>query len=158
MIALNLGYKKNKLSKTTMHSMHPEICLISEKGVGIDPRSVSCMIFKEKCFSCYIFLSDQVSFTCWDIGQYVNCNYLLTRLRRHQCWNNLIVLIKSFLYMTKKSREKFNYLENEKSFQGEMKSIFPIFKGFSVAKNCLRPEIASVRILISCITTVYSRN
>ena len=29
---------------------------------------------------------------------------------------NLILLIKPFLYMTKKSSQKFKYLENEKSF------------------------------------------
>ena len=29
---------------------------------------------------------------------------------------NLIFLIMSFLYMTKKSRQKLEYLENEKSF------------------------------------------
>ena len=29
---------------------------------------------------------------------------------------NLIFLIKTFLYMTKKSRQKLKYLENEKSF------------------------------------------
>ena len=35
----------------------------------------------------------------------------------------LTFLIKWFCYMTKKSRQKFKYLENEKSFSGEMKSI-----------------------------------
>ena len=42
--------------------------------------------------------------------------------------------------MTKNSRQKFKYLENEKSFQGEMKSICIFFKGLSVAKSCLRPD------------------
>ena len=39
--------------------------------------------------------------------------------------------------------EKFTYLENGKSFKGELKIIFHHFKGFkgtSVAKNCLRPD------------------
>ena len=53
-----------------------------------------------------------------------------------------IYLIKLFLYMTKEPREKPRYLENEKSVEGEIKSIFIIFKGLSVAKNCLRPESA----------------
>ena len=48
-----------------------------------------------------------------------------------------------------KVKEKFKYLEN---------NIFIIFKGLSVAKNCLRPESAPVKIVISCIKTVYSRN
>ena len=33
--------------------------------------------------------------------------------------------------MTKKSTQKFKYLENEKSFYGEIKSIFHISKGLS---------------------------
>ena len=56
---------------------------------------------------------------------------------------NLIFLIKPFRYMTKKSRQKLKYLENERSFWGEIqKTFFIIFKGLLVAKNCLRPDIA----------------
>ena len=44
--------------------------------------------------------------------------------------------------MTKKSRQKFKYLEKEKSFYREIKAFFIIFKLFSVAQNCLRPESA----------------
>ena len=40
---------------------------------------------------------------------------------------NLIFLIKPFFYMTEKSRQKFKYLENENSFQDEIKSIFHHF-------------------------------
>ena len=40
---------------------------------------------------------------------------------------NLIFLIKPFRYMTKKSRQKLKYLENENSFWGEIKSIFDHF-------------------------------
>ena len=54
--------------------------------------------------------------------------------------NNLIFLIKPFLYMTRKSRQKLKYLGNQKSFQGEIKSFAIIFKRFSVSKNFLRPE------------------
>ena len=41
---------------------------------------------------------------------------------------NQIFLIKPFSYMTKKSRQKFKYPENEKSFSSEIKSIFYLFK------------------------------
>ena len=44
--------------------------------------------------------------------------------------------------MTKKPRQKFKYLENEKSFYDEIKSIFHHFKGLLVDNNCLRPESA----------------
>ena len=40
---------------------------------------------------------------------------------------NLIFLITPFFYMTKKWRQNFKYLEKEKSFQGEIKSIFHYF-------------------------------
>ena len=36
---------------------------------------------------------------------------------------NIILIIKPFLYKTRKSRQ-FKYLENEKSFQGEIKRVF----------------------------------
>ena len=39
----------------------------------------------------------------------------------------IIFLIKPFCYMTKKSRQKFKYLENKKSFWGEIKSLFHHF-------------------------------
>ena len=37
---------------------------------------------------------------------------------------NFVFLIKSFSHMTKNLGQKFKYLENESSFQGETKSIF----------------------------------
>ena len=40
---------------------------------------------------------------------------------------NLSFLIKPFSYMTRKSRQKFKYFENEKRFYGEIKSIFHPF-------------------------------
>ena len=49
---------------------------------------------------------------------------------------NLIILIKPFFYMRKKSRQKLRYLENEKSFLGEIKSIFHHFlRAFSYQKS-----------------------
>ena len=44
--------------------------------------------------------------------------------------------------MTKKSRQKYKYFENKKSFYVEYKPFFIIFNKLSVAKNCLRPESA----------------
>ena len=53
-----------------------------------------------------------------------------------------INFIKPFFYMTKKSRQKFKYLENEKSFKGETRGIFQHFK-----ELCLKlfqlPQFAS---------------
>ena len=50
-----------------------------------------------------------------------------------------------FFYMIKKSKQKFKYLENDKSFYGEIKSIFIIFKRLPIAKNCLRSETVLLR-------------
>ena len=75
------------------------------------------MTFQEKFFLCYIPGCDVINFEI-----------------------NFIFLIKPFFYMTKKSRQKFKYLEKENGFQGEIKSIFHHFKGDSVAKSCLRPD------------------
>ena len=47
--------------------------------------------------------------------------------------------------MTKKLRQKFKYIENKKSFWGEIKAFFIIFKELSIAKNCLRPESAPLK-------------
>ena len=46
-----------------------------------------------------------------------------------------------YFYMTKKARQKIKYLENMKE-----KAFFIIFKGLSIAKNCLRRESAPLRI------------
>ena len=54
--------------------------------------------------------------------------------------NNLIFLIKPLLHMTRKSRQKEKYLQNQKSLQGEIKIFLIIFKRFSVSKSFLRPE------------------
>ena len=54
----------------------------------------------------------------------------------------MIFLIKPFCHMTKKSRQKFKYLENKKSFWGEIKKNFSsLVKSFQLP-NCLRPDSA----------------
>ena len=56
--------------------------------------------------------------------------------------NLIFLMTKKFCYMTKKTRQKFKYLENERAFDVKLKAFFIIFKGFSATKNCLRPESA----------------
>ena len=43
----------------------------------------------------------------------------------------------------KKTRQKWKHLENEKSFQSRIKSVFHHFKELSVTKSCLRPKSSS---------------
>ena len=48
---------------------------------------------------------------------------------------DLTFLVKAFFYMTKKSRQKLEYLENKKSFLGGIKCIFhKCLKAFSRQK------------------------
>ena len=55
---------------------------------------------------------------------------------------HLAFRIKQFCPMTKKSRKKLKYLENEKSFWGEIKRIFLSFlKGFQLQKIVSDPIV-----------------
>ena len=58
---------------------------------------------------------------------------------------NFTFLIKSFSFVTKNSRQTFNYLQNEKTFKVKQKAFFIIFKGISLTKNCLWPESAPLK-------------
>ena len=63
----------------------------SENGLEIVSPQLF-VSFQEKCFSCYIRLTDQISlsivaFTSWDIGQYLYSHCLFPRLWRHKFWN-----------------------------------------------------------------------
>ena len=69
-----------------------------------------------------------IAFTSWDIGQNVYCNSLLPGCDVKNSEISLIFLIKLFFDMIENSRQKFKYLENEKRFYGEIKSIFHHFK------------------------------
>ena len=63
-IALILAYNKNKLYKTLDYwSRNMFNFEFLEKYLGIVSHRILYMVFQEKCFSCYIFLTDQVSFS-----------------------------------------------------------------------------------------------
>ena len=63
---------------------------------------ILCMIFQEKCFSSYMLLADQISlpdclYFLRDIGQYVYCDCLLSRMWKLTDFEiNLIFIIKPF--------------------------------------------------------------
>ena len=57
-----------------------------------------------------------VTFTSWDIGQYVYSNYLLSSLWRHKFWNWALLSDEAFFFPIKKQGKKYNYLKNENSF------------------------------------------
>ena len=115
-----------------LKAIDPEICLILTFK-----RRVCLYDFQGKCFLFYILSTDQISLSdClyfwwhWAIRvlQLFVSQVITSKL-------NLIFLIKSFFYMTKKSRQKFKYLENKNIFSGEIKSIFHNFQmAFSFQK------------------------
>ena len=103
------------------------------EGLGLVLHHILCMIFQEKYFSCYILLAHQISLSdCLYFSRYWAICVLHLFVNQADIRNleiKLIFLIKPLRYMTKKSRQKFKYLENEKSLWGEKKAFFFFFKG-----------------------------
>ena len=100
----------------------------------IDPKICSILIFQERvweqflhhilciCFSvCLSLLLEMLGSLCIAIVCFPGCDVINFEI-------NLIFLIMSFVYMTKKLKQKLKYLENEKSFQGAIKNIFDHFQ------------------------------
>ena len=104
---------------------------------------ILCMTFQEKYFLCYILLAGDTSLSdCLQMLLEILGNIFITIVCFPGCdvinfGISFIFLIMPFFYMTKKSRQKFKYRENKKSFQDAIKSIL---KGFSISKNCLKLE------------------
>ena len=148
MIALNLAYNKNKLSKTLEYYSYIRSLLIFQKRVWDQ-------FFQEKCFSCYILLTGQISLSyCLYVSRYWTIYvlqlyvlqlltiYVLTRLWRHKTWN----LSRRFATWPKSQDKNLNILRTKRAYELKLKVIFIIFNGFSVAKICLRPESMSLRL------------
>ena len=74
-----------------------------------------------------------VAFTSWDIGQYVCCNWLLTRLWRQKSWNNTY-LSNQFAFSTwpKSQYKNLNILRTKRVFKKKHKVFFIIFKRLSL--------------------------
>ena len=102
-----------------------------EKALGIASPAQFLYDFSRKINSYYILLTEKnfivrlplllglLGNTYIAIDCFPGCDVINFEI-------NLASLIKPFLYMAKKSRQKFKYLENEKSFQ-KTKSIFHHF-------------------------------
>ena len=98
------------------------------KGLGIVSQQILCMIFQKMLLMLYsinwpnviiwlsllleILSNMWIAIDCWP-----GCDIIDFEI-------SPIFITKPFLYITKKSRQKFKYLEKEKSFKGEIKSIF----------------------------------
>ena len=101
----------------------PEICTILSFQKRVQKQffhHISSMTFQEKCFSCYyILLTDQISLSCCLVKLLGNMCIAIVYFPRCDVINyeiNVIFSIRPFFYIIKKSRQKFKYLENEKSY------------------------------------------
>ena len=124
----------------------------SEKDLELFLRYILYMIFQKKNFFFMLYSLNWPNFIAW-LSLFLNIfgTICVTVVCLPGCdvinfQIILIFLIKPFCYKTKKSKEKLKYLENEKSYSGEKKAFFIIFKGLSVVKNFLRPESASLKL------------
>ena len=76
-------------------------------------------------FYCLTKFHCLVAFTSWDIGQYVNCDCLLTRMWRQKFWNYSYLFNQAiFSTWTKSHDKKLDILRTESAFKMKKKTIF----------------------------------
>ena len=111
------------------------------------PCLIFCMIFKQKYFSCYVLLTN-----------FNYSNFIVWLLFFHKILGHICIIIICFsvcdvinfeiklsyqvffLYDQKSLNKYLNIFRTKRVFEMRWKVFFIIFKGFSVAKDCLRPE------------------
>ena len=132
-IVLSLDYNKNKLYKTSDCWSRDTLNFdFLRKVSGNSFTTRFCVwLFKKNVFCVIIYYLSKfhwlIVFISWDIGHSLYCSCLFSKLWRHKSWDQPYLPNQFFFYMTKNSRQKLKYLRNEKSFYGEIKSIFHPF-------------------------------
>ena len=112
-----------------------------------------CIIFHKKCFSCYILLTDQISLShCLYFSKYwAICVLRLFFNQLVKSWDlklALSFLSSRFATWPKSQYKNVNILRKKGAFVVKQKAFFIIFKGLSVAKNCIRPERGPFLIIL----------
>ena len=126
---------------------------IFQKGSGTSFYSTFCAIFFKKNISCYILLTDQISFSdCLYFSKYlamyiVNVSFPVCDIKNFEIY--LSFLINRFPTWPR-SQNKISKLETA---LGAIKSIFYHFQRYSAARNVLRSESAP---LIKCRRGCFS--
>ena len=112
-----LKYIESKLQTTWFYLISS---VFWKTGLELASLPHFCMIFEEKYFSCYILLTDQISLSgCINFVRYWTVRVL--QLFFNQVVTPLILKLTlcfqltRFFYRAKKSRQKFKYLDIEKS-------------------------------------------
>ena len=110
------------------------------------------MIFQEKCFCCVLLIGQTFSDFLYFPWYWSICvlHLLVSQIVKSQILKSAFPVFRN----DQKAKTKFKYLEKEKSFQGEIKNI--IFKGISFAKNCLKPDSRSLRMLYQLKITLHN--
>ena len=119
------------------------------------------MIFLEKIFSYCILLTDQIPLSdCLYFSRYWEICVLQLFVNQAVTPQNLKLnfLFKPFRYMTKKSRQKLEYLENEKSFWCEIKSIFHHFQRAFSCQRLSQTWECAFNFKISGVITWFINN
>ena len=113
-------FKKKKRSGTS---------LLASCSVWFLKKNICPVMFyyQTKCHSLF-------AFTLWDIGKYVYCNCLLTKLWRHLFWNYPYLSNQAVFSRWLKNQFKLTkYLENEKKLSKWNKKHFSsIFNGLTL--------------------------
>ena len=126
-IPLKLAYNEKKLYKTLDYWSRDMVNLdFLGKRLGIVSPLHSVYEFSKKCFLCSINWPNFIIWLPFLFGILGNMCIAIVCFTGFYIINfelNLIFLINPFFYKTKKSRQKFKYLENERNFYGEIKSI-----------------------------------
>ena len=117
-----------------LQSIDPEISSIQifqERVWEEFLEHILCMIFQEKCVSCYILPTGNISLPdrLYFLRYWSKCvlQLFVNLVVTLQFLKLTLPLNEAVFFMTKKSKQKCKYLENEKSFKREIKSIFQHF-------------------------------
>ena len=116
--------------KTELLLLHIKLFKKLKRSLKLVSQPHFLHIFLKKSISIMIFywltkFHCLVAFTSWDIGQYMYCNCLLTRLWRHKFWNQIYLSNKvTFSIWPKNSNKNSNkiiksnkgYLSSSKGF------------------------------------------
>ena len=118
-------------------SCRPLAILKNKQGSGTNPLSQFLHNFWRNFFFLVMYYTFTkfhclVAFTLWDIGQYLYCNCLLTRLHVMNFEINLTFLIKPFFLHDQKVMIKLDYLQQKELLRWNKKHFFIIFKGLSM--------------------------
>ena len=132
-IPFNLAYNKDKLYKTLDYwSIDMLNFDFLEKGLGIVAPPYFVNNFSRKMFLMLYSINWPNVIVWWPLLFEILDNMRIAIVCFPGCdvlnfEINPIFLIKPFYYLTKMLRQKFKYLENKKSFWGEIKSNFHHF-------------------------------